>query len=145
MHLLDISWIKSSRPDIRLGSRIASFKPAFERSLTTSPIFGRRLTVLPAYNTSVSANTNLGWIWRYRSKTPWEHGIYKSQRSRIITSYLCPHISSRARKYTTNARSSKSNDDSVGWICYNGYNERLVGSPKHFNKHNPHQLLGRLL
>jgi len=45
-----------------------------------------------------------------------------------MNSYLSAHISSSARKYTTNARGSKSNDDSVRRICYNSCNEELVGS-----------------
>ena len=65
---------------------------------------------------------------------PTDMAFIKSQRSRVMTSYLRPYISGRARKFTTNALSSKSNDDSVGRICYNGCNERLVRNQKHLNK-----------
>lgn len=49
MHLLDISATRSSRPlaDIRLGRKIARWRPAIE----WYGFYGRRLIVLPAYNT----------------------------------------------------------------------------------------------
>ena len=58
-------------PVFVLGSRIAPCNPWDCKSRITAVTLGIRSTVLPAYTTSVSANTNLGCIWRYLSKMPY--------------------------------------------------------------------------
>ena len=114
MHMLDISRIRSSHPDIRLRSRIASFKPGF--GLRRRLLFleeGHRLTLLFLQTQTWAESDNVHP--RHSKYTT----FIRASDQEFMTSYLCPHISSCARKYTTNARGSRSNDDSIRWICYN--------------------------
>lgn len=60
-----------SLPVVTLGSKIARCRPCFKSSTMTSETLGIRSTVLPEYDTSVSAKTNFGFICLYLSRIPY--------------------------------------------------------------------------